>query len=309
MGQLDALRRTLLAETTIYPTHLRQCLALSSLRRAWNQYREDRAITLGTTLAGAECAAERNAFLILLTKALPSPQALLAPAIAAVRKAVIRPLGEEARQSDAIVEAGLPVIDAVRDAIRQASMPADPLERVLQVVERLRYSSVDGSDALTATAHTPCWAVNLLATADMSLFISGSHGLPCPGLVNRRLFRADRTAQQRRTAARECMLDALRMLIEDIAVMPKAQAAFDAAFPHVRSNSRAGLAWLMLFGLGSLTAGQLARALPATKAGAGKVLRQLEGAGLIRGQGPYAPYVSARRFATRWPDWLEEPAA
>jgi hypothetical protein len=41
-----------------------------------------------------------------------------------------------------------------------------------------------------------------------------------------------------------------------------------------------------------MTPAQLARALPATKAGAAKLLRQLETARFARNSGPYAPFVA-----------------
>src|SRR3546814_14871064 len=62
-GQIDALARTLLASPALYSAEMRHCLALRTLVRAWSQYREDRAIVTGASVIGAECAAQRDAFL------------------------------------------------------------------------------------------------------------------------------------------------------------------------------------------------------------------------------------------------------
>jgi hypothetical protein len=62
---------------------------------------------------------------------------------------------------------------------------------------------------------------------------------------------------------------------------------------------------MLLFGLGGLTPAQLARALPATKAGAGKLLRQLGEQHLAQAQGPFAPYTCTLLLTTALPDWRE----
>ena len=69
IGQIDALAKTLLASPALYSPEMRASLALRWLSRAWQQYRQDRAITLGPALIGAECATERNAFLTLFEQA------------------------------------------------------------------------------------------------------------------------------------------------------------------------------------------------------------------------------------------------
>lgn len=274
--------------------------------RAWAQYREDRAITLGASLVGAECAAERNAFLALLAHALPDRSAPLAQALTLVRRIAIRPLADEAAQSAAIIAASLPDLDAVRASLAAGPLPRTPLERLLALVERFRYSAGTSGDALTATAQTPCWAINLAAVAQPEVFALGAIPLPCPGIVQRRLFRADRTPEERRTIARESLLAALHDATCDIARGPRAAEAFVRAFPAQRSHSRLYPAWLLLFALDTLSPAGLARALPATKAGAAKLLRQLESGGLARNQGPWAPFACAIRLPLTFPAWHEE---
>jgi len=124
-----------------------------------------RAITLGAQLIGAECTATRNAFLALLENALPAREKPLRQAIRMVRKIAIHPIGNEARDSGASVTASTPDLDAVLAALKLASLPADPLQRLLALINRFRYSSGDDGDTLSATARTPCWAINLAATA------------------------------------------------------------------------------------------------------------------------------------------------
>ena len=132
--------------------------------------------------------------------------------------------------------------------------------------------------------------------------------LPFPGVVQRRLFRADRDAGERRTDGRESLLAALHETACDIARLPRAAEIFVREFPSPRSNSRLYLAWMLLFGLGGLTPAQLARALPATKAGAAKLLRQLEARHLAHAQGPFAPFVCAITIPLALPDWRHETA-
>jgi hypothetical protein len=127
--------------------------------------------------------------------------------------------------------------------------------------------------------------------------------LPFPGLVQRRQFRADRSPGERRTDARESVLDALHETACDIARVPRAAQMFAGIFPNLRSNSRLYLVWMLLFGLGGLTPAQLARALPATKAGAAKLLRQLEAGHLVRGAGAFTPFVCTVGLSEGMPDW------
>ena len=99
IGQIDALVRVALASETLYTPEMHASLALRGLSRAWAQYRTDRAIDRGKALIGAECAAERNAFLTLLDRALPSRDNPLIQAIRTVRTLAIRPLASEQAQS------------------------------------------------------------------------------------------------------------------------------------------------------------------------------------------------------------------
>jgi len=105
IGQLDALVKTLLASPALYSPEMRASLALHWLARAWEQYRKDRAIALGPSLIGAECGAERNAFLTLLERALPARELPLTHAIRTVRKIAIRPMASEAKDTEAIIAA------------------------------------------------------------------------------------------------------------------------------------------------------------------------------------------------------------
>lgn len=303
LGQIDALAHVSLASEALYTPEMLASLALRWLTRAWAQYREDRAITLGPQLIGAECTAERNAFLTLLEQALPTREKPLRQAIRMVRKIAIRPIGNEARDAEAIVAASVPDLDAVLAALKLAALPSDPLERLVALIDRFRYSSGEDGDALSATARTPCWAINLAATARGSAFHLSQNPLPFPGLVQRRLFRADRDADQRREAACEAMLDALHDTACDIARVPKAAAIFAREFPSQRSTSRLLPTWMLVFALGALTPAQLARALPATKAGAAKLLRHLETRLLVRHSGPFEPFVCAVSVPVALPDW------
>lgn len=308
IGQIDTLARCVLAFPTAYSAEMRAALALRWLSRAWQQYRQDRAITLGPALIGAECSGERDAFLALLEHALPPREKPLTRAIRMVRKIAIRPMASEAAETQAIVTASIGDLDAVLGAVAQEKLPGDPLERLLGLVDRFRYSSGDQPDALSATARTPCWAINLVATAHGNAFRLSERSLPFPGLVQRRLFRADRGADERRADARENLLDALHETACDMARMPRAAEIFAREFPSQRSNSRLSLAWMLLFGLGALTPAQLARALPATKAGAAKLLRQLEAKHLAHHQGPFSTFAGAITIPMALPDW-RYPAA
>jgi hypothetical protein len=306
LGQIDALAHALLASDTLYTPEMQDSLALRWLSRAWAQYREDRAITLGPQLIGAECTAQRNAFLTLLERALPAREKPLRRAIRRSRKMAIRPIGAEAKEADAIVAACAPVLDTVLDALARTKLPGDPLERLVALIDRFSYSSGDDGDALSATARTPCWAINLAATARGHAFHLSKSPLPFPGIVQRRLFRADRDADQRRAGASEALLDALHDTACDIARVPRAAAVFTREFPSQRSTSRLYPAWMLVFALGALTPAQLARALPATKAGAAILLRKLETRLLIRQQGPFEPFVCAISVPVALPDWRYE---
>jgi hypothetical protein len=164
LGQVDALASALLASPSLYTPEMRGSLALRWLTRAWAQYRRDRAIDLGEALVGAECTSERNAFLALLEHALPADNVSnpVIGAIRLVRQIAVRPVTAEAAQTAAIVTGSTADLDAVLAALGEKSLPAAPLERLLTLVERFRYSRGD-DEALTATARSPCWAINLAA--------------------------------------------------------------------------------------------------------------------------------------------------
>jgi hypothetical protein len=216
LGQIDALARVALASPGLYTPEMRGSLALRWLSRAWDQYRQDRAISLGAQLIGAECTAQRNAFLTLLERALPSREKPLRQAIRLSRKIAIRPIGGEAAQAEAIVAASVPELDAVLAALAESRLPGDPLERLLALIDRFRFSTGDDSNVLSATARTPCWAINLAAVARGHGFHLAESPLPFPGIVQRRLFRADRDAGERRADANEALLAALHAAACDI---------------------------------------------------------------------------------------------
>ena len=293
----------MLASQAIFTAEMRTALALRWLSRAWAHYREDRAIAVGEALVGAECVGQRHAFLALLERALPSPQQPLAQAIRLVRTIAIRPLAAEAVEAAAIVADSAPELDTVLEALDDPRLPEQPLPRLLALVERFRTSRGDEDDPLAATALTPCWAINLAAAARGPAFRLSESPLPFPGLVARRLFRADRDAETRRHDAAETLQAAVEATARDIAEVPRAAEVFARAFPRQRRTSRLGLAWMLVYGLGGLTPAQLARALGATKAGAGKLLRQLQAERLVRGSGAFAPYVCAINLPVALADW------
>ena len=184
----------------------------------------------------------------------------------------------------------------MRDVAMSPNLPADPALRLLAIVRALRRSADVDADPLSATAFSPCWAVNLLAVADPMLFGISAHPLPFPGLVRRRLFRADRDPETDRDDVVELLLEAFHETLCEITRVPRAAAAFGEAFDKLRGNSRLYSAWMLLFALGALTPAQLARALPCTKAGAGKLLRQLRDGQFAVNIGPQEPFGCARRF-------------
>ena len=295
-GQIDALARTLYTSPALYPAELRHCFALRTLQRTWDQYREDRAIVTGASIIGAECAAERDAFLTLLASLLPDPRHDLAGAIARVRQTAIRPLAGEAAATATIVDESHAELEALRFVTASPNLPAEPVSRVLAIVRSLRRSADAHGDPLSATARSPCWAVNLLAVAEPALFGLSPHPLPFPGLVRRRLFRADREPDAERDAVVELLLEALHETLCEIARVPRAAAAFGETFPGLRVNSRLLDSWLFLFAFGSITPAQLARALPCTKAGAAKLLRDLRaGQFAVHGES-HEPFACAIQF-------------
>ncbi|MGL3823697.1 hypothetical protein [Sphingopyxis sp. R3-92] len=295
-GQVDALVRTLFASPALYPPEMRHCFALRSLQRAWDQYREDRAILTGKSLISAECAAERDAFLALFASILPKPRDDLGLAIARVRQIAIRPLAAEANETLAIVDAGADELASVRAVAESPKLPIDPVSRLLTIVRSLRRSADVEVDPLAATALSPCWAINLFAVADPVLLGLSPHPLPFPGLVQRRLFRADRDPEADRDVAADAMLEAFHETLCDIARVPRAAAAFDETFENLRGNSRLFPAWLLLFAVGAMTPAQLARALLCTKAGAGKLLRQMTEEQFAVHHGSHEPFVCTRQF-------------
>ena len=300
-GQIDALARTLFASPALYAPEMRQCFALRSLQRAWSQYREDRAILTGASLISAECAAERDAFLDLLASILPKPRSDLGQAIARARQITIRPLAAEANETRAIVDAGADELARVRTVAESPKLPIDPVSRLLTIVRSLRRSADVDVDPLAATALSPCWAVNLFATADPVLLGLSPHPLPFPGLVRRRLFRADRDPEYDRDVAAEVMLEAFHETLCEIARIPRAAAAFGDTFSGLRGNSRLYDAWMLLFAFGSMTPAQLARALPCTKAGAAKLLRGLGAHHLAVHHGSGQPFLCRVSFPAAFP--------
>lgn len=277
-----------LASNALFPSELRACLALRTLHRAWQHYREDRGIALGERLVGAECATERDAFLKLVLIALPFRTSSLGEAVTLVRKIAIRPLAVEVKQSEVVVVESRDGISLARKWLLETRLPEGPLQRLSALVDRLRYSDGREGDALRATASTPCWALNLLALTQSRSDGLLDHGLPLPGFVDRRAFRSDWSTSERRESIRSSLSRALSRSAAEIAATLHARQAFMLRCGQLQSNSRAYAAWLLIYAFGGLTAAQLARALNVTKAGAGKVLDQLEVVGLLVNGSPNA---------------------
>ena len=212
------------------------------------------------------------------------------------RLTAIRPLAAEAAETATIVDAGMAELAAVRAVAASPKLPSDPAARLLTIVRVLRRSADVDVDALSVTATSPCWAVNLLAVADPALFGLSPHPQPFPGLVRRQLFRADRDVDRDRDDIIELVLETFHETLCDIARIPRAMAAFGDAFPGLRVNSRLLETWLLLFAFGSMTPAQLARALPCTKAGAGKLLNDLKNGHFAVHHGSHEPYASAIQF-------------
>jgi len=303
LGQIDTLARFVLTNPHLYTPEMRGSLGLRWLTRTWAQYREDRAIEGGRALFDADCTPQRLAFLTLLTATLPQRAKSLAGAVRAARKIDILPLADEARQAEDVVSESMPILVHVGELMRREKPSPDPVLRLASLVDQCRYTTDINSDAAGASAKTPCWAINLVCAARG--FGLTASPLPLPGVVRRRLFRADRNVDQQHQDIGDILLEALHDLAVDIAVIPRANDVFSHEFADLRRNSRLALAWLTLFGVGGLTAAQMARALPATKAGAAKLLRQLEESHLVRGQGPFAPYLPAASIPLSMPAWRE----
>lgn len=217
------------------------------------------------------------------------------------RLTAIRPLAAEAAATAALIDAGADELDAVRAVAASPNLPLEPVSRVLAIVRSLRRSADVDGDALSATARSPCWAVNLFAVADPMLFGISPHPLPFPGLVRRRLFRADRDPETDRDDVVELLIEALHETLCEIARVPRAAASFGQSFEGLRGNSRLYPAWMLLFGFGSMTPAQLARALPCTKAGAAKLLRALAGHHFAAHHSPVAPFKSTTNFPVAFP--------
>jgi hypothetical protein len=303
LGQLDTVARCLLGNATLYTPVMREALALRWLGRIWAQYREDRAISGGEALCGAECAAVRNAFLSLLEDGLMPEDTLLPGAIRTVRRIAIRPLAQERQETEDITARSAPVLTAVLDALTSRRLPRDPVQRLCSLVTQFRYSHTADADPGAATAQTPCWALNLVAAARSPALHLARTPLPVPHVVQRKMFRADRDSAVRRDAIAATLDRALHDTMCDIALIQRADQAFKRECPKQRAHSRLHAAWMLLFALEAITPSQLARALPATKAGAAKLLRQLVAAQLARHHGGHTPYVCAIRFPIAFPAW------
>jgi hypothetical protein len=307
LGQIDTLQRVLLASPTLYSPEMRAALGLRWLTRIWVQYRADRGIATGGALIGAECSAARDAFLALLDSMLGPDASMLADAVAVVRRSAIRPLAHERRETTAIVAASHPILAAVLEALHSVRAPRDPVARLDGLVTQFRYSTTLDDNPLSATAQTPCWAINLAAAAHSRAFGLVRAALPVPGVVSRKMFRADRDADARRSDIAIALDAALHETACDIALIQRADHAFRRDFTRQRSHSRLYAAWMLLFALGELTPSHLARALPATKAGAAKLLRQLVAARFAYHPGAHAPYACAVHFPVAFPAWGHDP--
>ncbi len=308
IGQLDVAHQMLLESPALYSPALRGFLALRHLTRIWAQYREDRAILTGEALVGAECAAARNAFLALLESIVLPSDIFLADAIRLARRMAIRPLAHENSAATEIVETSEPVLSKVIEALGKPNLTRDPLRRLELLVEQFRYSDDLSEDPLSATALTPCWALNLAGAARSPALGLSREPHAIVGVVRRKMFRADRDVDQRRSDLVETLDGTLHETLCDVALILRADQAFTSEFTRQRSHSRLHTAWMLLFVLGALTPAQLARALPATKAGTAKLLRQLVTAQMAQHHGPYDPYLCAIQFAVAFPEWGAEEA-
>lgn len=125
-----------------------------------------------------------------------APREAAFPGGPTVRKIAIRPMASEVTEAETIVAASTDELERVLTVLAQPKRPTAPLERLLELVDGFRYSTGDEPDPLSATARTPCWAINLAATARGDAFRLSETALPFPGLAQRRLFRADRGAQE-----------------------------------------------------------------------------------------------------------------
>ena len=308
IGQLDTAHQMLLDSPVLYSPELRGFLALRQLTRIWAQYREDRAILTGEALIGAECAAVRGAFLALLESIMSPDEFYLLGAIRLVRRMAIRPLTQERSAMAEIIDVSAPILGKVIEALAKPTLPRDPFRRLEILVGQFRYSESIDEGPLAATALTPCWALNLAGAARSPAFGLSRKPFSIIGVVCRKMFRADRNADQRRDDITNTLGGAVHEALCDIALILRADQAFTREFARQRSHSRLHTAWMLLYALGALTPAQLARALPATKAGTAKLLRQLVTAHMAHHHGTYDPYVCALQFAVAFPAWAAEEA-
>lgn len=308
IGQLDTAHKMLLDSPALYSGELRDYLALRQLTRIWAQYREDRAILTGEALIRAECAAERDAFLALLESIISPDECYLLGAIRLVRRMAIRPLAQERIAMAEIVDASAPLLSKVIEALEKPTLPRDPLRRLEILLGLFGYSESIDDNPLAATAHSPCWAINLAGAARSPAFGLSRKPLSISGVVRRKMFRADRDPDQKRSDIAETLDGALHDVLCDIALILRADQTFMREFTKQRSHSRLHSAWMLLYSIGALTPAQLARALPATKAGTSKLLRQLVTAQMAQHHGTYDPYVCAIQFAVAFPAWGAEEA-
>ncbi|MFZ1476655.1 MAG: hypothetical protein WAT18_02825 [Sphingorhabdus sp.] len=287
--------------SVFYTPTMRAGLAIRTIVRAWTQYRTDRGISAGAHILDIDGNAQRNAFLSLLSSAIQHTNSPLREAIKTVRSAAVPPIASEAEEAHEIIAASQATLTDVNSALDRPELPRDLLPRSLEIQRLFAYSDSLDEDPLAATAHTPCWAINIAAAAGHAGFHIGDPALPCPGLVQRRLFRADLNPDERRQIGLEIILEALHEALCDIAVQPRTAAVLNREFPNPRSNSRLMQAWMTLCAFGGLTTAQLARALSTTKAGAAKQLSQLTTLQLITPTGKFLPHKPAIQIPIAFP--------